>query len=470
MTPKEVMNLIHEEGIEFIDFRFQDFPGTQQHFSYNAHMVDEEVFEEGLGFDGSSIRGWQGIHESDMVVLPDLATAVIDPFLEIPTLAITCSVIDPLTRQPYSRDPRNTARKCEEYIRSTGIADKVFFGPEAEFFVFDHVAFGQEPNYGMYRIDSVEGIWNSADEELPTLGPRPRYKGGYFPLPPVDTLQDMRSEMVMIMQRMGLQIEVHHHEVATGGQCEIDLKFDELVHTADKLMRYKYIVKSVAARHGKTATFMPKPVFSDNGSGMHVHSSLWKENKPLFAGDGYAGFSEMGLHYIGGILKHAPALVALCNPTTNSYKRLVPGFEAPVNLAYSQRNRSAACRIPMYSASPKSKRIEFRCPDPSCNPYYCFSAIAMAGMDGILNKIDPGEPMDKDLYDLGPEETAKIPQVPGSLEGALDALEKDHEFLLQGDVFTEDVISTWIDYKREEEVDPMRLRPTPHEFFLYYDC
>ncbi len=469
MTPKEILNQVEEKSIKFIDFKFQDFPGTWQHFTVPSHCLEADSFEDGFGFDGSSIRGWKAIDESDMLIMPDPTTAFVDPFMEMPTLSLTCSIIDPITKQPYTRDPRNVATKCEEYVKSTGLADTVYFGPEAEFFIFDSARYGQTPHYAMYEIDSVEGIWNS-DADGANLGHRPRHKEGYFPVSPVDTLQDIRSEMVDTLMNLGIEVEAHHHEVATAGQCEIDMKFSPLVTMADQLMMYKYVVKNVALKHGKTVTFMPKPVFEDNGSGMHVHSSLWKGDKPIFAGDKYAGLSEMALHYIGGILKHAPALIAFCAPTTNSYKRLVPGYEAPVNLAYSQSNRSAAVRIPMYSPSPKAKRVEFRCPDPSCNPYFAFSAIAMAGLDGILNKIDPGDPLDKNLYDLPPEELAQIPQVPGSLEGAVNALETDHDFLLQGDVFTQDVIETWIDYKRTQEIDQLNLRPHPYEFFLYYDC
>ncbi len=470
MLPQEVLAIIAEKNIRIVDFKFQDFPGTWQHFSVPSHVLEESTFSDGIGFDGSSIRGWKAINESDMLVLPDPATAFVDPFLRVPTISITCSILDPITKQPYTRDPRNVAAKCEEYIKSTGIADTAFFGPEAEFFVFDSVRFGQEANYAMYEVDSAEGIWNSDADSDPNLGHRPRHKEGYFPVPPMDSLQDLRSEMVTTLLDVGVDVEAHHHEVSTGGQCEIDMRYAPLLRMADQVMIYKYIVKNVAHAHGKTATFMPKPVFGDNGSGMHVHSSLWKDGKPLFAGDRYAGLSEMGLHYIGGILKHGAALIAFCAPTTNSYKRLVPGFEAPVNLAYSQRNRSASLRIPMYSPSPKAKRVEFRCPDPTCNPYYAFSAIAMAGLDGIINRIDPGDPVDKDLYDLDPEEVADIPQVPGSLEDAIKALEDDHQFLLRGDVFTEDVIETWIRYKREAEIEALRLRPHPYEFFLYYDC
>ena len=471
MTPQEVINQIKEESIQFIDFKFQDFPGTWQHFTIPSHNVGVEIFEEGLGFDGSSIRGWRAINESDMLVLPDATSAFIDPFLKQPTISLTCSILDPITLQPYTRDPRNVAGKCEDYVKSTGIADTIHFGPEAEFFVFDNVRFGQGAHYAVYEVDSEEGIWNSdSNGGGPNLGHRPRHKEGYFPVPPMDSHQDIRSQMVATLLKVGVEVEAHHHEVSTGGQCEIDMRYTSLLRMADQIMIYKYVIKNVAKENGKSATFMPKPIFGDNGSGMHVHSSLWKEDRPLFAGDGYAGLSEIGLHYIGGILKHAPSLIAFCAPTSNSYKRLVPGYEAPVNLAYSQRNRSAALRIPMYSPSPKAKRVEFRCPDPTCNPYYAFSSIAMAGMDGILNRIDPGQPLDKDLYDLEPEEALNIPQVPGSLEDALKALEEDHEFLLKGDVFTEDVIDTWIDYKRKNEVEPLRLRPHPYEFFLYYDC
>ncbi|MEW6236427.1 MAG: type I glutamate--ammonia ligase [Candidatus Omnitrophota bacterium] len=470
MTPKEVLKTIKEKSVQFVDFKFQDFPGTWQHFSVPSHCLEEESFEEGFGFDGSSIRGWKTINESDMLILPDPTTAFIDPFTSHVTLSLTCTILDPITKQPYNRDPRTVAQKCADYIQSTGIADTAYFGPEAEFFIFDSARFGSAAHYSMHEIDSSEGIWNSdADCGGQNLGYRPRHKEGYFPVPPTDALQDIRSEMVSVLMELGIDIEAHHHEVATAGQCEIDMRFAPLVKMADQVMMYKYVLKNVAKANGKTVTFMPKPLFGDNGSGMHVHSSLWKNGKPLFAGDKYAGLSDMALYYIGGLLKHASSLIAFCAPTTNSYKRLVPGYEAPVNLAYSQRNRSAAIRIPMYSPSPKAKRIEFRCPDPSCNPYFAFAAIAMAGLDGILNKIDPGDPLDRNLYDLEPEELAKVPQVPGSLEGAIAALEADHEYLLQGDVFSQDVIDTWIAYKRENEIDPVRLRPHPYEFFLYYD-
>jgi len=467
--PKDVVKLVKDQDIKFIDFRFMDFPGLQQHFTLPASELDESTFEDGLGFDGSSIRGWQGIHESDMLVLPDPQTATIDPFSTIPTLILYCNILDPITKERYTKDPRNIAQKAEKYMASLGIGDTAYFGPEAEFFIFDDVQYDQTPQAGFYFIDSAEGIWNSGTAEGPNLGYKLRHKQGYFPVPPSDSMHNLRQEMVAQMIESGLKVEAHHHEVATAGQQEIDMRFDELTLMADQMTLYKYIIKNTAARHGKTVTFMPKPIFSDNGSGMHTHMSIWKGGEPLFAGDKYAGLSQEALWYIGGLLKHAPALVALTNPTTNSYKRLVPGYEAPVNIAYSARNRSSCCRIPMYSASPKAKRIEFRVPDPSCNPYMAFAALLMAGLDGIQNKIDPGSPMDKDLYDLPPEEKAQIPQVPGSLGEALDCLEADHEFLLQGDVFTEDAIQTWLDYKREEEVLQVNLRPHPYEFYLYYD-
>ncbi len=469
-TAQDVFAMINEHNIKIIDVRFMDFPGLWQHFSLPAQDFEAEAFEDGLGFDGSSIRGWQSINESDMLVVPDPDTAFVDPYLKVPTLVIICDIIDPITRSRYTRDPRSVARKAENYLKSTGIADTAYFGPEAEFFVFDDIRFDQTHNSGYYYVDSIEGRWNTGRDEGPNLGYKPRYKEGYFPVPPTDSQQDIRSEMILDMLKCGVAVEAHHHEVATGGQGEIDFRFAPLVSCADQLVIYKYIVKNTAAKHGKTATFMPKPLFEDNGTGMHTHQSLWKGDEPLFAGSGYAGLSEDALYYIGGILKHAPALLAFAAPTTNSYKRLVPGYEAPVNLAYSQRNRSAAVRIPMYSSSPKSKRIEFRCPDPTCNPYLTFSALLMAGLDGIQNKIDPGQPLDKDLYDLEPEEAASIPQTPGSLEESLSALESDHEFLLKGDVFTEDVIQTWVEYKRENEVDAIRLRPHPYEFALYYDA
>jgi len=468
-TPKQVLEMIKKEEVKFVDFRFQDFPGTQQHFGVPAVEVDEGTFEDGLGFDGSSIRGWQAINESDMLVMPDPRTATICPFTELKTLILYCNILDPITKERYSRCPRCVAEKALNYLLSTGIGDQALFGPEAEFFIFDDIRYWNAPNNAGYQVDSVEGIWNSGRDEGPNLGYKLRHKEGYFPLPPADSTNDLRKRMVQTMLECGIPVECEHHEVATGGQAEIDMRFGPMVDMADMLMLYKYIVKNTAFQYGKAVTFMPKPLFSDNGSGMHVHMSIWKEGKPLFAGDKYAGLSQEALWYIGGLLKHAKGLVALTNPTTNSYKRLVPGFEAPVNIAYSARNRSACCRIPMYSASPKAKRIEFRIPDPSCNPYLAFSAMLMAGLDGIQNKIDPGAPMDKNLYDLPPEEKAQIEQTPGSLSEALDHLEADHEYLLQGDVFTKDVLDTWISYKREKEVLPINLRPHPYEFYLYFD-
>ena len=469
MGPKEVLELCKAEDVKIIDLRFMDFPGLWQHFSVPLAELEESTFEDGLGFDGSSIRGWQEINESDMLVKPDPTTAFIDPFLEIKTLVLICNICDPITGEDYSRDPRNIGKKAVKYMKSLGLADTAYFGPEAEFFIFDDIRFDQNAHSGYYFLDSAEGIWNSGRVENPNLGYKIRYKEGYFPVPPADSLQDLRSEMMMLMIKAGIYIECQHHEVATAGQAEIDMRYAPLVECADSMLKYKYIIKNTALKHNKTVTFMPKPVFSDNGSGMHTHVSLWKQGKPLFAGDGYAGLSEMAMHAIGGLLKHAPSLLAFTNPTTNSYKRLVPGFEAPVNLAYSSRNRSAAIRIPMYSANPKAKRLEFRCPDPSCNPYLAFSAILMAVLDGIQNKLDPGDPLDKNIYDLPPEELAKVPTTPGSLDQALNALAEDHQYLLKGNVFTEDVIDTWIDYKMEKEVKAMALRPHPYEFCLYYD-
>jgi glutamine synthetase len=469
MKPKDVVKLIEEEGVEIVDFRFCDLPGTWQHFSVPSRLLDEDLFEEGLGFDGSSIRGWQTIDESDMLIKPDPASAFIDPFFEAKTLVLTCSIYDPITGEAYTRDPRHVARKAVGYLKSTGLADVAFFGPEAEFFVFDDVRYDVSNNSSFYMVDSVEGAWNSGSDEGPNLGHKPRFKEGYFPCPPNDRLQDLRSEMLLTLEAIGVPVEAQHHEVASGGQCEIDVRFSPLVEMADRMMRYKYVIKNTAYKYGKSATFMPKPIYGDNGSGMHTHFSLWKNDKPLFAGDGYAGLSEMALHAIGGILAHAPALLALCNPTLNSYRRLVPGYEAPVNLAYSRRNRSAAVRIPMYSQSPKAKRIEFRCPDPSCNPYLAFSALLMAALDGIQNRTDPGEPLDKDIYDLPPEEAAKVQKTPGSLADALSALEADHEFLTRGDVFTPDLIEAHVTLKRTKEVFPSALRPHPLEFQLYYD-
>ncbi len=470
MTPKEVLAFSKENGAKMVDLKFMDFPGMWQHFSVPTSELSEDSFEEGFGFDGSSIRGWQVIHASDMLVVPDPATAVMDPFMEEPTLSLICNIVDPITKEKYSRDPRNVAQKAEAYLVSSGIGDTSYFGPEAEFFILDDIRFDCREQHAFYYIDSVEGRWNSGREEGPNLGYKPRYQEGYFPVSPTDSLQDARTEMCLLMESVGISVEAQHHEVGTAGQAEIDMKFDSLTVMGDYLMWYKYIVKNVALRRGKTVTFMPKPIWNDNGSGMHVHQSIWKDGEPLFAGNLYGGLSETALHYIGGILHHAPALCAFVAPTTNSYKRLVPGFEAPVNLAYSSRNRSAGVRIPMYSPSPKAKRIEVRFPDPSCNGYLAFSAMLMAGLDGIQNKMDPGEPMDKDIYELGPEELAQVPSVPASLEEALDALEANHEFLLKGDVFTEDVIEMWLDYKRTNEVDEIRLRPHPMEFALYYDC
>ncbi|MBN2531388.1 MAG: type I glutamate--ammonia ligase [Spirochaetales bacterium] len=468
-TPQDIINFIKKEQVKVIDFRFMDFPGLWQHFSVPDKEVDENTFEQGLGFDGSSIRGWQAINESDMLVKPQPDTAFIDPFFEHKTLVMICNICDPVTGEDYTRDPRNIARKAENYLKSTGIADIAYFGPEAEFFVFDDIRFDQNEHEGYYHIDSIEGRWNSGRNENANLGYKPRYKEGYFPVPPTDSMQDLRSEMMLVMEEVGVDIECQHHEVATGGQSEIDMRFAPLVQMADNLLKYKYVIKNVARKYNKTVTFMPKPLFNDNGSGMHIHISLWKSGKNLFAGDGYGGLSETAMYAIGGILKHAPALLGITNPTTNSYKRLVPGFEAPVNLALSVRNRSAAIRIPMYFTSAKAKRFEFRCPDPSCNPYLAFSAMTMAVIDGILNKIDPGEPLDKNIYDLPPEELARVPKTPASLKEALAALEQDHAFLLKGDVFTEDVIETWIKYKTVNEVEALALRPHPWEFALYYD-
>jgi glutamine synthetase len=466
--PKAVIEFVKKNEVKMLDLRFTDLPGLWHHVSYPIDQFSEASFEEGFGMDGSSIRGWTAIHESDMLLIPDPSWFMLDPFTEAPTLVMICDVIDPVTRQSYNRDPRYIARKAELYLHSTGLADTAFMGAEAEFFIFDNVRFNQKENLGFYFIDSEEGRWNSGRKEN-NLGYRPRYKEGYFPVPPTDHYQNLRTEMVLVMQGCGLTVECHHHEVATGGQTEIDLQFDSLLKSADHMMLYKYVARNVANRHGKTVTFMPKPLFQDNGSGMHTHQSLWKGGKPLFAGDGYAGLSQLALWYIGGLIAHGPALSAIIAPTTNSYKRLVPGFEAPVNLAYSRCNRSAACRIPMYSASPKAKRVEFRPPDPSCNPYLAFAAMMMAGLDGIENKIDPGQPLDKDIFELGPEELAKVPSMPGSLEDALDALEADCRFLLKGDVFTEELLRTYIDYKRDKEVTAVKLRPHPYEFALYYD-
>jgi glutamine synthetase len=469
VTPKEVLALCREKTVKAIDLRFMDFPGIWQHFTIPVDKLEEDVFEEGLGFDGSSIRGWQAINESDMLVVPQPETAALDPFCTLPTLSMICNILDPITHEDYTRDPRNVARKAVNYLKSTGIGDTCYIGPELEFFIFDDIRYDQNTQSSYFFIDSVEGQWNRGREENPNLGNKLRYKEGYFPVPPADQMMNIRNEMMQTLTDCGISVEAQHHEVATAGQSEIDMKFDKLVAMADKVMMYKYVLKNVARKHDKTVTFMPKPLFGDNGSGMHTHASIWKGGEPLFAGNGYAGLSQMALYAAGGLIKHAPSVLAFACPTTNSYKRLVPGFEAPVNLAYSQRNRSAAIRIPMYSQSPKAKRLEFRCPDPSCNPYLSFSAILMAMIDGIQNKIDPGEPLDKDIYDLEPEELAKVPKAPGSLDESLAALKKDHEFLLRGEVFTKDVIETWIDYKTKNEVQAMQLRPHPYEFCLYYD-
>jgi glutamine synthetase len=465
-----VLKYIKSNGIKFVDLKFMDFPGQWQHFTVPVTQLDERSFEDGYGFDGSSIRGWKPINESDMLIIPDPKTMFVDPFIDQPTISLICDVFEPATKEKYTRCPRNIAQKAEAYLVSTGMADTVYYGPEAEFFVFDDVRFDSQQNSQFYFVDSIEGRWNSGKDEEPNLGYKPRFKEGYFPVPPTDKLMDLRNEMVTNLMNCGIDVEAQHHEVASGGQCEIDLRFQPLVKAADQLLMFKYIVKNTAKKNNKTVTYMPKPIFGDNGSGMHVHTSLWKKGKPLFPGSGYAGLSEMALYFIGGLLKHAPSLLAFTNPTTNCYKRLVPGFEAPVNLAYSQRNRSASIRIPMYSSSPKAKRVEFRCPDPSCNPYLGFAAMLMAGLDGITNRIDPGDPLDKDIYDMEPEELVNVPSTPGSLEEALGCLRNDHEYLLKGDVFTLDVIETWIKYKIDKEVKPMALQPHPYEFGLYYDC
>ncbi|MGJ3254444.1 MAG: type I glutamate--ammonia ligase [Elainellaceae cyanobacterium] len=469
-TPEDVLKKIQDEGIQMIDLKFIDMPGTWQHLTVYQDQIDADSFTDGVPFDGSSIRGWKAINESDMAMVPDPTSAWIDPFMAEPTLSLICTIQEPRTGELYERCPRAIAYKAIDYLRGTGIGNTAYFGPEAEFFVFDDVRFDQTENKSFYYVDTVEGRWNSgAEEEGGNKGYKPRYKEGYFPVSPTDTLQDLRTEMLLTMAACGVPIEKHHHEVATGGQCELGFRFAELVKAADYLMTYKYCIKNVGKKHGKTVTFMPKPLFNDNGSGMHTHQSIWNDGEPLFAGDQYAGLSQTALYYIGGILKHAPALLAFTNPTTNSYKRLVPGFEAPVNLAYSQGNRSASVRIPLSGMSPKAKRLEFRCPDATSNPYLAFAAMLCAGIDGIKNQIDPGDPLDVDIYDLSPEELAKIPSTPGSLMDALKALEADHDFLTTGGVFTEDFIDNWITYKLDTEVNPMRLRPHPYEFALYYD-
>ncbi len=467
-TPRSVLELAKKQGAKMFDIKFVDTFGTWQHFSCPIDELSEEIFSEGLGFDGSSIRGWKSIEASDMLAMPDPASAFIDPFCAVPTLSLTCTIAETGTREAYNRDPRAIAAHAEKYLASTGLADAAVFGPEAEFFIFDNVQFDSKSNGTFYSVDSEEAVWNTGRDEMPNLGYKIRHKEGYFPVAPADTQQDIRTEMCLIIEQLGVKIERQHHEVATAGQAEIDYRFDTLVRSADAMMVYKYVIKNVAKKHGKTATFMPKPLFGDNGSGMHTHQSLWKKGKPLFAGNEYAGLSQMALYYIGGLLKHAKALCAICNPTTNSYKRLVPGYEAPVNLAYSSRNRSAAIRIPTYSENPKSKRIEYRPPDPAANPYLAFAAMLLAGLDGVQNKIDPGEPLDKNIYELPPEELKKVPNVAGSLGEALDYLEGDHDFLLKGDVFTKDFLEMWVSHKRKEH-DALRLRPHPYEFFLYYD-
>ncbi|MDE0084815.1 MAG: type I glutamate--ammonia ligase [Candidatus Poribacteria bacterium] len=470
MTPSEVVALAKEKNIKIVDLKFMDLPGMWQHFSIMVDELSEDLFEEGIGFDGSSIRGFQAINESDMLLFPDPSTALVDPVCQVPTLSITCNIKDPITLENYTRDVRHIAQKAEAYLQSTGIADISYWGPEAEFYLLNDIRYGQTQNSGFYHVDSVEGSWNSGREENPNLGYKPRYKEGYFPVPPSDTLQDIRSEICLKLIESGVDVEVHHHEVGTAGQGEIDIRYGTLTDTGDKIALYKYIIKNIARSHNLVATFMPKPLFQDNGSGMHVHTSLWKDGKNVFFDpQGYSLLSETALYYIGGLLAHARSLCAIIAPTTNSYKRLVPGYEAPVNIAYSQRNRSACVRIPVYSKSEKAKRVEFRTPDPSCNPYLAFSALMMAGLDGIQNRIHPGDPLDKDLYDLEPEELDDIESTPVSLGDALDALEDDHEYLLKGDVFTEDVLDVWIDYKRENEVDAINMRPHPYEFFLYHD-
>lgn len=466
---KNVFNLIKKHNVKMIDFRFTDLPGQWQHFSIPVNQLDESVFTDGLGFDGSSIRGWQSINESDMLVIPDPATANIDPFIKSVNLTMICDIIDPITKESYSRDPRYVAKKAENYLYSTKIADLAYFGPEAEFFILDHVAYNVNEYSSWYKIDSREGFWNTGSELETNLGHKIRPKEGYFPVPPADSTNDIRNAMVEYLLNAGIEVETQHHEVATGGQAEIDFKYCPMLKCADNLQMFKYIVKNTARANGKTATFMPKPIFNDNGSGMHTHQSLWKNGKPLFAGNEYAGLSKIALYYIGGLLRHAPALLAFTNPTTNSYKRLVPGYEAPVNLAYSKRNRSAAVRIPMYSENPKTKRVEFRCPDGTANPYLAFAAMLMAGIDGIVNKTDPGEAMEMDIYHLSEKEQKKIPQAPDNLESALEHLQMDYEFLKKGGVFTDDLIDTWIEYKMEKEVKPVALRPHPYEFHLYYE-
>jgi glutamine synthetase len=469
MTPAEVLKFTAKNGAKFVDFKFVDLLGIWQHTTMPIAKLQEDSFAEGFGFDGSSIRGWKAINESDMVFIPDSTTAVMDPFFAQPTLSLTCDIVDAVTRQPYSRDPRYIARKAEQYLKQTGVGDTAYFGPEPEFFIFDEVRFQEGPNTSFYLVDSAEGRWNSGRMEEPNLGYKAGFKGGYFPVPPTDTLTDIRNEMSLALEAVGIPVEVHHHEVASGGQCELSMRFNSLVKMADWTMWYKYVVKNVARRHGKVATFMPKPIFGDNGSGMHCHQSIWKEDKNLFSGDKYAGLSDLALNYIGGLLKHAPSFLAITNPGLNSYRRLVPGYEAPVNLAYSSRNRSASVRIPVSGASPKAKRLEFRCPDPTTNPYLAFSAMLMAGLDGIQTKANPGQPLDKDIYSLSPEELKDVPKAPASLEESIGNLKRDHAYLRKGDVFTQDVVDSWVEWKEENEIKPARLRPTTLEFALYFD-
>ena len=469
MTPQEAIEYGKKHGAKMVDLKFIDLPGTWQHFTIPMQQLEASVFETGLMFDGSSIRGWRNIHESDMMVKPDANTAKMDPFMEVPTMSLICDVHVPETGEAYNRDPRQIVRRALAYLKSTGVADTAFFGPEAEFFIFDDVRYEQTSYGSFYQVDSDEATWNTGRDEGKNLGYKPRHKEGYFPALPTDSHHDIRTEICLELEKLGIEVERQHHEVATAGQGEINFKFDSILETADKMMWFKYVVKNVARRHGKTATFMPKPIFGDNGSGMHCHVSLWKGGEPLFAGDKYAGLSQTALHFIGGILKHAPAMCAITNPSTNSYKRLVPGFEAPTRLAYSYRNRSAAIRIPNTGLNPKAKRIEFRTPDPSANIYLCLAAILMAGVDGVINKINPGEPLDKDIYGLSPKELANVPSVPATLDKALETLHDNSSFLRRGDVFTEDMIQTWLDYKYEREVIPLQQRPSPYEFYLYFD-
>jgi glutamine synthetase len=469
MTAKQFFEFAKKHNAEMVDLKFTDLLGTWQHCTFPVDSWDYDTFKEGVGFDGSSIRGWQGIHISDMLAIPDPNTAKIDPIFREPTISVIANIVDPISHEEYTRDPRHVARKGLEHMKKMGIADTCHIGPEPEFFIFDEIRYEQNQHTGFYRIDSVEGAWNTNRIEEPNLGYKPSYKGGYFPVSPTDTYYDLRGDMVKVLRQLGIACEAHHHEVGTAGQSEIDMTYADLLTMADQFMWYKYIIKNIAKSANKTVTFMPKPVFEDNGSGMHIHFSLWKKNKPLFPGKNYAGLSDLAMHAIGGLLKHAPAVLAFAAPTTNSYRRLVPGFEAPVNLAYSQRNRSAAVRIPMYSENPKTKRFEFRCPDPSCNGYLTFTAILMAVLDGIENKINPGDALDRDIYDMSVKELAGTPKVPGSLGDALTGLENDHQFLTKGDVFTDDLIQTWIEYKRENELHPLAIRPHPYEFFLYYD-